>query len=99
SFPGSSAHAAPWLRLQARQRWRRHPRAAALPGPPQHHAHGAIYRATLRPLRWVLEGLKERMSDETDATGEPRRRWRLGSVAALFLWPSPSAPTAIGNWL
>src|SRR5262249_42215623 len=33
------------------------PRAATLPGPPQHHAHGAVYRAALRPLRWVLEGL------------------------------------------
>ena len=60
SLPNSSAHAAPWLRLQARQRRRRHPRAAALPRPPQHHAHGAIYRATLRPLRWVLEGLTYR---------------------------------------
>src|SRR5262249_31675071 len=60
SFPGSSAHAAPWLRLQARQRWRRHPRAATLPRPPQHHAHRAIYRAALRPLRWVLEGLTYR---------------------------------------
>src|SRR5258707_6953231 len=35
----------------------------------------------VRPLRWVLEGLREHMSDETDATGERRRRWRLGSVA------------------
>src|SRR6266446_2778918 len=34
----------------------------------------------VRPLRWVLEGLREHMSDETDATGERRRRWRLGSV-------------------
>jgi integrase len=25
-------------------------RAAALPGPPQYHAHGAVYRAALRPL-------------------------------------------------
>ena len=50
----------PWLRLQARQRWRRHPRAATLPRPPKHHAHGAIYRAALRPLRWVLEGLTYR---------------------------------------
>jgi hypothetical protein len=31
------------------------------------------------------------MSDETNATGERRRRWRLRSVAARFLWPSPSA--------
>jgi hypothetical protein len=35
----------------------------------------------VRPLRWVLEGLREHMSDETNATGERRRRWRLGSVA------------------
>src|SRR5262245_34857833 len=42
---------------QAEKRRRRHPRAATLPGPPQHHAHSAVYRATLRPLRWVLEGL------------------------------------------
>src|SRR5258707_13145630 len=34
----------------------------------------------VRPLRWVLEGLREHMSDETDATGERRRRWRLGRV-------------------
>ena len=81
----ASAHVAPRLRLQARQRWRRHPRAATLPWPPQHRAYGAIYRASLRPLRWILEGLRERMSDETDATGERRRRWRLGSVAARFL--------------
>src|SRR5262245_1191803 len=39
----SSAHAAPYLRLQARQRRRRHPSAAALHGPSQHHAHGARY--------------------------------------------------------
>src|SRR5262249_6337695 len=91
---GSSPHVAPRLRLQARQRWRRHARPAALPGPPQHHAHGAIYRAAFRPLRWVLEGLREHKSDETDPTGERRRRWRLGSVAARPLWPSPSAPNS-----
>src|SRR5262245_2534104 len=34
------------------------------------------------------------MSDETDATGERRRRWRLGSVAARFLWPPPSTPNS-----
>lgn len=38
----------------------RYPRVAALPGPPQHHAHGAIYRAALRSIRWVLEGLRAR---------------------------------------
>src|SRR5215475_8366425 len=31
----------------------------ALPRPPQHHAHGALYRAALRPLRWLLGGLTE----------------------------------------
>ena len=35
------------------------------------------------------------MSDETDATGERRRRWRLGSVRALPL-AVPSAPNS--NW-
>jgi integrase len=30
------------------------------PRPSQHHAHGAIYRAALRLLRWVLEGLTYR---------------------------------------
>src|SRR5262245_12042494 len=50
SSPRSSPHAAPWLWFQAGERWRRYPRAAALPGPPQYHAHGAVYRAALRPL-------------------------------------------------
>src|SRR5262249_29453682 len=56
ALPNPSAHAAARLRVLARQRRRPHPSAAALPGPPQHHAHGAIYRVALRPLRWVLEG-------------------------------------------
>jgi hypothetical protein len=37
------------------------------------------------------------MSDETDATGERRRRWRLGSVAARFLVPErPQQQSEIG---
>src|SRR5262249_4043645 len=53
--------------------------AAALPGPPQHHAHGAVYRVALRPLRWVLEGLILRIKDTdpprwSDRTRPARRR-------------------------
>jgi len=61
-------------------------RAPVLLGSPQHHAHGALYRAALRPLRWVLEGLRQRISDETDATGAPR--WlRMSKTGIRFLWP------------
>ena len=34
------------------------------------------------------------MSDETDATGERRRRWRLGSVAARFPLAVPDSPNS-----
>src|SRR5262249_22205927 len=54
----ASAHVAPRLRLQARQRRRRHPSAAALYGPSQHHTHGALHRAAQRPLQPLLEGLR-----------------------------------------
>src|SRR5260221_5860224 len=55
-----------------------------------------VYRAALRPLRWVLEGLRERISDETDATGERRvgRGCRKRACASSGRPRAP--PTAIG---
>ena len=73
SLPDSSAHAAPCLLLQARQRRHRHPIAAALHGAiPTSCTRCAIYRAQLRPLRWVLEGLSPR-----DQATSPILRSRL----------------------
>ena len=40
-----SAHASPCLRLQARQRWPRYPRAAALSRAQEYPAHGPLHRA------------------------------------------------------
>ena len=45
TFPGSSAHAAACLRLQARQRRRRYAIIAALPRAQEHPAHRSIHRA------------------------------------------------------
>ena len=42
------AHAAACLRIQARQRWPRHPIARALPGASQLAEHGALHRASER---------------------------------------------------
>jgi integrase len=47
----------PRLRFQVSEQWCRYSRAATLPGPPQHHGHGAVYRTALRSFRRVLEGL------------------------------------------
>ncbi len=41
---GSPAHAATRLRLRAGQQGSRHPRAASLPGPQEHSAHGQVHR-------------------------------------------------------
>src|SRR5262249_26618057 len=50
-------HAAPRLRLQARQRWPRHTASAALPRPPEHSAYGPVHRNGARPLQGLLERL------------------------------------------
>src|SRR5262249_17756091 len=92
SFPGSSAHAAPRLRFQARQRWRRRPRVAALPRPSQHHAHGAIYRPALRPLRWFLEGLTYRGPHTRRALRTPHATYSV--LPALSTTPSTQASPA-----
>ena len=51
------AHAPPCLRVQARQRWPRHARPAALPRAQEHPAHGPVHRHGARPLQRLLEGL------------------------------------------
>src|SRR5260370_7964040 len=89
-FPRSSNH----VERNVAGLWRRVDRCPLRP--PQHHAHGALYRAALRPLRWVLEGLRERISDETDATGERRvgRGCRKRACASSGRPRAP--PTPIG---
>jgi hypothetical protein len=59
AVPGAPAHAAPCLRVQAGERRRRYARPAALPRSQEHPAHGALHRAALRPVQWVLEGLED----------------------------------------
>src|SRR5262249_9343201 len=67
-------------------------------GPPQHHAHGAIYRASLRPLRWVLEGLRERMSDEPTprASAADVGAWGVSRRASLAAPERPQQQSEIG---
>ena len=43
AFPDPSAHAAPCLRVQARQRWTRYPSFAALSRAPQHSTHRPLH--------------------------------------------------------
>ena len=53
-FPNSSSHATPRLWLCAGQQGPRYASVAGLPRPPQHPAHGALYRAVARPLQGFL---------------------------------------------
>src|SRR5262249_4386357 len=48
------AHAAPCLRVQARQRWPRYAGVAALPRAQEHPAHGQIHRNGARPVQEFL---------------------------------------------
>jgi hypothetical protein len=57
SLPCPSAHAAPFDRIQARQRWPRHAFAGALSRPSQFAVYRKVYRASPRPVCEVLEGL------------------------------------------
>ena len=43
------------LRVQARQRWPRHARPAALSRPQEHSAHRQVYRHGARPIQVLLE--------------------------------------------
>src|SRR5258705_1815320 len=43
-----------WLLIPSNLRLRYDACGVALHRPPQHHAHGALYRLALRPLRWAL---------------------------------------------
>ena len=56
-FPNPPAHASPRLRVQARQRWPRHPGPAALSRPQEHSAHRPIHRNGARPIQGFLEEL------------------------------------------
>ena len=53
-LPGPPAHAAPRLRLPAREQGRRHPRAAGLPRAQEHPAHRALHRAFTDPVQEFL---------------------------------------------
>ena len=56
---------------------------------PQHYAHGAIYRASLRPLRWVLEGLTHRGPYTRRALRTPHARY--SALPTLSTTPSTQA--------
>src|SRR5262245_60573770 len=47
-------HASPCLWVQARQRWSRHARSAALPRPPEHPAYGPVHRNGAGPFQEFL---------------------------------------------
>ena len=49
-----SAHAAPRLRVQARQRWARHTRTATLSWAQEHSAHGSLHGAITRTVQALL---------------------------------------------
>src|SRR5262249_5495823 len=83
SFPNPPPHAAPRLRFQVSERRCRYPRAPALPRPPQHHAYGAIYGASLRRLRWFLEGLT--LPAPLLRLGEPAAPGYIGRIERVLL--------------
>src|SRR5438477_290441 len=56
AISGPSTHAAPSVRIQARQRWSGHPRTATLPWAQEHPAHGAVHRALSGAVQIVLGG-------------------------------------------
>src|SRR6516164_8629930 len=57
AIPDPPPHASPCLRVQARQRWQRHARPAALPRAQEHPAHRSVHRNGTRPIQEFLERL------------------------------------------
>jgi integrase len=56
-FPGPSAHAPARLRIQARERRRRHSQPASVPRPSQYSAHCALHRISADSLQGFLARL------------------------------------------
>ena len=73
AFPDPPAHASPCLRVQARQRWPRHPGPAALSRPQEHSAHRPIHRNGARPVQGLLEGLTMAGAGSTAPHGRSSR--------------------------
>ena len=105
---GPSAHAAPRLRLRPGQQGPRHAGAAGLSGPPQHPAHGALYRVVAGSVQRLLAARSRRAAPasaegppslrsnpETDPRN-PGREPRIGSMAPKYIYiPQSVAPRSV----
>jgi integrase len=81
-------HAAPCLRLCARQQGPRHTSAAGLPRPSQHSAHSSLHGAIADALQEFLEGVSAR-NRYIIAEGQAHRQTRT---------PLTHAQPATGRW-
>ena len=88
---GAPAHAEARLRLRAGQQGARHARAASLPRPPQHSAHGALHRAVAD----AVQGFLARLRSLSMRTLAPSSNWASTWPCSIYGPRVDNCPTPL----